>query len=234
MSSVNVPSGNMYQWCRTWNPWSGECLHACSYCFARKHRFEVLRRKYSGPMRVGKLDANLYHGGMDTVLFVGSMTDPWAEGVPDEIIMPVLEYCSTFPENTYLFQSKNPARFLEFRGLFPSNAILGTTIESNWAEEYSLAPSPAKRMIAMTDLHGYPKMVSVEPVMLFDPAVMVMWLRAISPAFISIGADSKGNNLTEPSANALNRLILECRRFTVVRVKPNLRRLGVAERLVGE
>lgn len=233
MSRVNLTSGNMYQWCRAYNPWSGECLHACTYCYAKHHRFPVLRRKYSGLMRVGKMDANLYHGGVDKVLFVGSMTDAWAEGVPDDVIMPVLEYCSSFPENTYLFQSKNPGRFLEFKGLFPPKTILGTTIESNWAGEYSQAPDPVERMVAMSNLHGFTKMVSIEPVMLFDPAVMTMWIRLMDTAFVVIGADSKSNSLPEPTANSINQLIMSCRRLTVVKVKENLRRLGIAESLIG-
>ena len=183
-------------------------------------------------MRLGKLDANLYKGGTDKVLFVGSMTDAWAEGVPDDIIIPVLEYCRNFPENTYLFQSKRPLGFEKFRELFPPKTILGTTIESNWAGEYSSAPAPSERALSLLKLAGFPKMVSVEPIMRFNLAIMIMWLRQIAPDFISIGADSKGNDLPEPLPSTVNQLILSCSEFTTVRIKPNLRRLGVAESLM--
>ena len=45
------------------------------------------------------------------------------------------------------------------------------------------------------------------------------------PIFVSIGADSKRNNLPEPPAWKVERLIEELRKFTEVKVKENLNRI---------
>jgi len=70
-----------------------------------------------------------------------------------------------------------------------------------------------------------PKMVSIEPIMDFDLDVMVDWMRQIKPEFISIGADSKGHKLPEPSTDKVQALIEALKEFTSVRCKPNLKRL---------
>lgn len=49
--------------------------------------------------------------GEGNFIFVGSSTDEWAANVSSEWIEQVLDYCDGF-DNRYLFQSKNPARFL--------------------------------------------------------------------------------------------------------------------------
>ena len=61
------------------------------------------------PLRLEEkeLKVNLGEGNF---IFVGS-TDEWAVNVPAEWIEQVLDYCDGF-DNRYLFQSKNPARFL--------------------------------------------------------------------------------------------------------------------------
>ena len=56
---------------------------------------------------------NLESLGEGNFIFVGSSTDEWAANVPSEWIVQVLDYCDGF-DNSYLFQSKNPARFLEY------------------------------------------------------------------------------------------------------------------------
>ena len=59
----------------------------------------------------------------------------------------------------------------------------------------------------------------------FDLNIFVNWIRAIKPDFVSIGADSKGNNLPEPPAWKIRKLIDNFRHFTEVKVKSNLKRL---------
>lgn len=70
-----------------------------------------------------------------------------------------------------------------------------------------------------------PKMVSIEPILDFDLDVMLVWLRNIEPQFVSIGADSKGHNLPEPSPGKVRELVNELSKFTEVKVKSNLGRL---------
>ena len=89
----------------TYNPMKGECEHSCAYCFMR-------RKLLLPPLRLElkELKVNL---GKGNFIFVGSSTDEWAANVPSEWIEQILDYCDGF-DNKYLFQSKNPARFLKY------------------------------------------------------------------------------------------------------------------------
>ena len=76
--------------------------------------------------------------------------------------------------------------------------------------------------MSMTYLEKYRKMVSIEPILDFDLLTMVGWIKAVKPEFVSIGADSKGHHLPEPSTGKLQRLCDELRMITEVKVKSNL------------
>ena len=69
------------------------------------------------------------------------------------------------------------------------------------------------------------RMVSIEPIMDFDVDSMVDGINYIMPEFVSIGADSKGHNLPEPTSDKVNALIEELSKFTEVKIKDNLKRL---------
>jgi len=171
-------------------------------------------------LRAGYLKDKL---GQGQVIFVGSSCDMWAEEVPTAWIDRVLARCREFPQTTFLFQSKNPARFKDF--LFPPSVILGTTLESNrYLAHISLAPSPLERTLAMQQLPSR-KMASIEPVMDFDLDLFISWLWYMAPEFVSIGADSKGHSLPEPSPTKLRALIEKLEEFTEVKQKSNLSRL---------
>jgi hypothetical protein len=162
--------------------------------------------------------------GVGNIIFVGSSCDDYAMTIPSDWIRRQLNYCQQFPFNRYLFQSKNPGRFNQFQ--YPSNTMFGTTIETN--RDYhgiSKAPEPWSRYMAMTYITDFPKMVSIEPIMDFDLDVLVIWIEDIKPEFVSIGADSKGHKLPEPSADKINRLIQELESITQVKLKTNLKRL---------
>jgi len=57
--------------------------------------------------------------------------DLFAADVPPEYILRILAHCSAWPANTYVFQTKNPARYMEREWPFPAGSIFGTTIETN-------------------------------------------------------------------------------------------------------
>lgn len=224
--SLNKSKGNMYPWVtHTWNPIKGRCEHRCYYCYMRR---------FWNRMDEPYLDEKCLHDylGSNKIIFVGSSIDMWAESMPDEWILKVLQHCSKYPDNTYLFQSKNPKRFLHFlsdyEDFIPRNVIWGTTIETNREDiikKLSKAPPPHQRYSMMTWIEGK-TMVSIEPIMDFDLEIMVeWWINAIQPEFVSIGADSKGNNLPEPPAWKIDKLIRELKQFTEVKVKDNLKRL---------
>ena len=219
---LNKQKGNMYGFVtHTWNPIRGRCPHKCKYCYMipkwdyTKSKKQILDEKV--------LNDNLGEGNY---IFVGSSTDMWAEDVPIEWITKVLEKCKKY-KNKYLFQTKNPKRFWNFAAGFPKNSILGTTIETNRQElikDISKAPSVQHRQFYV----GLePVMISIEPILDFDLDIMVNWMKDIEPKFISIGADSKRHKLQEPSKQKVETLIKELRKFTEVKLKDNLKRLGV-------
>lgn len=222
--------GNMYNWVQaTWNAVGGECPHKCQYCYvtALKRKFPRMREKYSGEIRI--IEKELKPLGKDKIIFVSSCIDLFADSVPEEIILQVLKHCLKYPHNTYLLQTKNPKRYLHFQSdyedFIPRNVIWGVTIETNRdTSSISDAPYPYKRFNAMVQVRGR-KMVSIEPILDFDLDKMLIWIEAIHPEFVSIGADSKGNNLPEPPVWKVKKLIEELEKITEVRVKKNLNRL---------
>lgn len=218
--SLNKSTGNMYEWVtHTWNPITG-CEFKCKYCYAQgqvNHDKPRLHKR--------RLIDNLGEGN---TIFVCSMADMFGPWIPKSSILHVLFVCRRFSKNTYLFQSKNPKRFIEFFPLFPFNAIFGTTIETNRSTlRISKAPPVFSRAFAMSHLLpvNAKKEVTIEPIMDFDLKPLVGLINSIKPNFVAIGADSKGHNLDEPSPHKIINLIDELSRFTKVKVKRNLKRI---------
>lgn len=217
---LNKSHGNMYPWVtHTWNPIKG-CKHACCYCYVKE--LETRYQYDTSPRFVEEeLKTNL---GKDKVIFVGSASDMWGEWVDSLNIEQVLERCRGF-DNEYVFQSKNPVRFLEFVGRFPKKSILGTTIETDrYIEQVSEAPDISNRVEAMKRIEGN-KFVSIEPILRFDMERLVRMIFQIQPSFVTIGADSKNHNLLEPNGEQVRQLLKRLGKFTEVRPKTNLRRL---------
>jgi len=167
--------------------------------------------------------------GSGNFIFVGSSCDIFACDIPQEWIMKTLDHCSKY-DNTYLFQSKNPAGFIEFGVSMPEKVVLCTTIETNRVYEDIMGqtPSPYNRAKAMLELSETVKTyVTIEPVMDFDLEKMVQLIMACGPAQINIGADSGGNKLPEPSPEKLRQFIVELgmNNGRKVVAKDNLKRL---------
>ena len=224
LNKVKVGS-NMYQFLNdypvkgankgyTWNPIRGKCPHDCSYCYMQTFPQSELH------FAENELNTKL---GQGNFIFVGSSTDGWCDEAISDWILQTLRHCGQFA-NRYLFQSKNPERFLLFIPKLPPDSILGTTIESNRYSTFTKAPPALLRKEAMRRI-TLPKMVSIEPIMDFDLDDMVWWVEQVSPEFVSIGADSKGHNLPEPSPIKTQQLIERLRGVTEVYVKDNLSRL---------
>lgn len=212
---LNIQKGNMYPFVtHTWNPIRGKCPHECVYCYMNGFPQKELH------FANDEIKTDL---GKGNYIFVGSSTDMWAETVPAMWIEDTLRLCNEYPENTYLFQSKNPTRFKD-QWSFPKNTILATTIETNRDNNISKAPQTYNRYQAMTGI-TMPKTITIEPIMDFDLDTLVMWISQIKPQFVSIGADSKNHHLPEPSATTVQYLVEELKRFTSVKCKENLRRI---------
>lgn len=180
----------------TVNPLRGRCPHFCNYCFVvgLMDRFATLRTKYTGKLGVDKNGVKKIRGKGKT-LFICSCNDLFAEGVPDDAIKTILERCRKYPDNQYWFQSKNPIRFLEFKGLYPDDSIFCTTIETDvYPDGFDTnAPPPSERLLDMVrvkDAKLGPIAVTIEPIMKMNIGVMVYWLSQLQPEVIHIGADS--------------------------------------------
>lgn len=211
---MNKQTGNMYPFVtHTWNPIRGRCPHDCMYCYMKVYPLPELHFVKK------ELKTNL---GSGNFIFVGSSTDMWAEGSDSMWISDVLSHCLRYPHNAYLLQTKNPRRYAGWK--FPGDTILGVTIETNRSYIFGRAPIPHTRYKDFLKIEGR-KMVSIEPIMQFDLVALVNWIRRIAPEFVSIGADSKGHSLPEPSATKVGALMEELSKFTEVKVKDNLKRL---------
>jgi DNA repair photolyase len=216
----------MYPWItHTWNPIRGKCPHDCSYCYMK-------RIPNVGELRFVEKEMNTNLGKGNTI-FVGSSTDMWARDIPYFWIKKTLEHCDKYYENLYVFQTKNPRRFAEDGNLLIwIKGFIGTTIETNREYDcsdnlYGYAPATFFRYKWMLkEFHkSLKKFISIEPIIDFDIQTMLAWMIDINPAFISIGADSGHNNLPEPPAWKVKKLIEELKQFTEVKLKSNLKRL---------
>jgi DNA repair photolyase len=205
---------------------NGFIVHNC-YVNSVKNKFPNINERYSGEIRLLEKELAKDEGEGNTI-FVQDMGDLFAENVPSEFILTILNHLKKYQKNTYLFQTKNPKRFLEFESDFPDNIILGTTIETNKQEilnKISKAPSIEERKYWMK-MVGFCKIfLTLEPLIDFDLKELVEIIRDINPDFVNIGADSKNHNLPEPSKNKVKELIEELKAFTEIRKKENLGRL---------
>jgi len=201
----------------SWNPISGKCFHECSYCAYKD--FSVGELQLEEMPFTKDLGSNKF-------IFIGNHNDMFAQNVPDEWIGAVLEYCKEFPNNLYLFKSKNPARMFNFVNLFPSKYFFASTIESNRIYEgITLAPSVEQRTLFMAQCTLMSKAITIEPILDFDLEIFTNSIRNIKPRWVAIGADRTGNNLIEPSKEKIISLIEELQKFTRVMPMNNLERI---------
>ena len=164
------------------------------------------------------------------IVFVVSMGDMWGDWIPSEWIRSILKSMKPYwekPDLIFFFETKNPARYLDFVDMIPPNSILSTTIETNRDHGVSKAPTPKERYLAMIspELKRFAKHVSIEPVMKFNLKTLYKWIREINPKMVSIGYDNYNANLPEPSVNETMKLIDKLKRITVVEVKKDRRGL---------
>lgn len=216
----------------TYNPIKGDCSHECVYCYMKP----IMRRCHQDPTL--RLDQKELNTKMckNRFIFLGSSTDMFAADVASEWIVAVLDHLYDYPENEYMFQSKNPARFLEFvdHKLFTElkgQLIFCTTLESDIDHDgVSKAPMIATRAAAMQEISsmGFKAMITVEPVMMFsDASKLADLLASVNPVQVNIGANTNRQfKLIEPSRDEILALIkeLENRNITVHQ-KSNLDRL---------
>lgn len=247
--------GNMYPGVKTINPLLGSCQHDCSYCYRNKimWRFKKSGKgmvnqwdRYHGMPRLDP-DFNWQKalGGKPKTIFVCSMTDIGAGNVPPYFQAEIFSKCREYPDNTYLIQTKYPDGIHHLSSL-PYKCIIAVTIETiSDTLKISCAPLPDVRFMNMVLLRDKllgvercknkitycwterPKlMISVEPVIDCDFGLFIEWIEEVGVDIVSIGADTGGNGLPEPSEAKLREFVGALRGFVPeVRIKANLRRL---------
>jgi len=124
------------EWAKwTWNPVTG-CKHECQYCYARD-----IANRYSDAFPNGfeptfhterlpapnhtKLPKGIDNGARN--VFVCSMADLFGSWVDQEWIDQVIAACTSAPEWTFIFLTKNPSRLIGIE--WPENAWVGTTVD---------------------------------------------------------------------------------------------------------
>jgi len=218
--ALNKQRGNMYGFVtHTWNPIKGKCPHDCSYCYMKRYLQPELHFDEK------ELKTNLGEGNF---IFVGSSCDMFADKIPPEWIIKILNHCTKF-NNEYLFQTKNPKAYDGYGANIAAinDFVLCTTIETNrfYLDYMGSAPSPKERSLAMQEIPWKKKHVTIEPIMDFDLENFLFYLLDCNPIQVNIGADSGNNNLPEPSKDKILELIKELEKFTIIHQKKNLKRL---------
>jgi DNA repair photolyase len=217
--------GNMYPWVtHTHTHLGGECSHKCKYCYV-DNPIHGRPERYQGKVRLIEREFNVDYGE-GKVIFIENCNDLFAADVPDSFIERIIDHCWDYPKNTYVLQTKNPERYLEWEGFDKKMWILGCTIETNRViPDIGTAPTPEKRMEAMVKVNAR-KFITIEPVLDFDTDILAKWIADIKPEFLNLGADSKNHGLKEPSVKKVHNLVAKLKEYGIeLREKHNLARL---------
>jgi len=167
--------------------------------------------------------------GSDNFIFVGSSCDIFAKGISDFWILKTLSHCEKF-NNKYLFQSKNPWRFLDYIDacVVSDKSVMCTTMETNrfYPDIMKDCPPISDRSFAMHEISKVIKTyITIEPIMDFDLDEFIITIKNANPTQVNIGADSGNNHLPEPPKDKILELINELKKFTNIDQKRNLQRL---------
>jgi hypothetical protein len=205
----------MYVGARTWNPFVG-CEFDCIYCTptfkaqAKRQRANCQHcYDYTPHFHSVRLDRI----PNSEIVFVAAAGD--ISFCPRERTRDILEAIhrrnrrqTGLPNRpgwqTYYLQSKRPEYFAGLEPLLPRNVVLVTTLETNrndGYEEISKAPPPSERYAQFAALEWPRKVVTIEPLLDFDPDDFASALRLLRPEYVWIGFNSRPRavELPEPS-----------------------------------
>lgn len=215
---------------RTWPIFTG-CRFNCTYCSARSlslHRLSHHPRYADGFRPHFNPEVLGWKFKPGEFIFVAYMGD--IAFATSEEVSRILDRIEQFPHTRFLFCSKDPKCYSRWSRRIPDNVVLGTTIETNRDHGLSLAPSPVTRFGWLTAIRCAHKFVSIEPVMDFDIDQLIIWIAAIQPEIVEVGADNYHNHLPEPSPEKLEELLIRLRNICPAVVeKDGLERLKPGE-----
>jgi len=148
-------------------------------------------------------------------VFIGYMGDI-SFATPAEALR-INTHIRKFPDTRFLLCTKNPYCFFKWDDLeWPDNVVIATTIETNRLNRLSKAPTTYDRFATLLRYHHPHKMVSIEPIMDFDPATLLCWIDDLQPEIVEVGADNYKNSLPEPDGEKLDELLARLRQIVPI------------------
>jgi hypothetical protein len=199
---------NMYEDVQTWSPFVG-CRFDCGYCEPSFKR--MVRRVFycQGKKCWGCRDFSPHeHPDRLKSIPSGHLIWPCAHGdisfANPVFVRQIIAITRHHPHREFQWQTKDPACFQQYLGDFPRNTTLLTTLETNRDDGYraiSKAPLPSKRACDFQSLKWLRKILTIEPIIDFDPEEFLRIIMEINPEAVYIGYNSKPKafGLREPS-----------------------------------
>ena len=206
MSSKPVTA--MYDDAKTWNPFKG-CQFDCTYCVPSFQKQAKRQRQRCGDCyryQPHRHEERLKKIPSAPIVFVCGNSD--VSFCDHDYLLRILDairhHNRRCPHKTYYLQSKRPEYFQPLLPHLPQNVILVTTLETNRDEGYdaiSKAPPPSERYRQFKMLDYPRKVVTLEPLLAFDPDIFLAWIRDLQPEYVWLGFNSKPRSvqLPEPS-----------------------------------
>lgn len=181
-----------------WKPLDFQCPYVCDYCPEKGHSPVPQLRGTWDQIPWDRLG-----------VWVASDTDLFHPAVPTELIERILKRAREI-YHCYIFCTKNPKRYLDFLGQFPSWTFFVTTVESDIDYYFSKAPPPLERLEWMKVLKktlnenpdlrpvDYEINLDLQPIMDFTEEFLPKLLE-LAPNQIGIGRRVGDCELPEPS-----------------------------------
>ena len=224
----------MYPETKTWNPFVG-CLFDCVYC---EPSFKRILKRVAWRIRCNECFHYRPHYHPERMRRIPSAPIVFVSGTGDisfckesfvREIFKAIDRSKPRSKKIYYFQSKDPNWFNKYLDWFNANSdkvILLTTLETNRDKGYnkiSKAPLPSKRFKDFYELDYPRKVVTIEPVLDFDPSGFADWfldfVEQESLEYVWFGFDSKKCGLPEPTIKKAQRFVTFLKDYCDIEVR---------------